>query len=117
IEFNAGKYNDAMTAINQSIRFMSKRVSQRVANIYATKAEIYLKLNQPDLALPLLTRAQKVTDSAGFKTVSSVGYTEIDYDFYQYYLGQGKTAEAEKSLLTAYQKSSNEQGVPLQLKY
>ncbi|MGZ3767957.1 MAG: hypothetical protein ACXVA2_25050, partial [Mucilaginibacter sp.] len=117
IEFNAGKYNDAMTAINQSIRFMSKRVSQRVVNIYATKAEIYFKLNHPDLGLPLLMKAQRLTDSAGFKTVSSVGYTEIDYDFYQYYLGQGKTAEAEKSLLTAYQKSSNEQGVPLQLKY
>ena len=117
IEFNAGRYNDAMTAINESIRFMSKRVSQRVANIYATKAEIFLKLNQPDLAWPLLTRAQKVTDSAGFKTVSSVGYTEIDYDFYDYYLTKGNASEAERSLLTAYQKSSNEQGVPLQLKY
>ncbi|HTI58857.1 ATP-binding protein [Mucilaginibacter sp.] len=117
IEYNAGKYNEALAAINESIRFMSKRVSQRVANIYATKAEIYLKLNHPDLAFPLLTRAKKVTDSAGFKTVSSVGYTEIDYDFYDYYLGQGNSAEAERSLLTAYQKSSNEQGVPLQLKY
>ena len=73
-------------------RFMSKRVSQRVANIYATKGEIYLKLNQPDLALPFLNRAKKMTDSAGFKLVSSVGYTEIDYEFYQYYIGQGNSA-------------------------
>ncbi|MFI5160217.1 MAG: ATP-binding protein [Sphingobacteriales bacterium] len=117
IAFSAGKYKEAMTAINESIRFMSKRVSQRVANIYATKAWIYLELNQPDLALPFLERAKKMTDSAGFKLVSSVGYTEIDYEYFEYYNGRGNFAEAEKSLLLAYQRSSNEQGVPLQLKY
>ncbi len=103
--------------VNESIRFMSKRVTQRVANTLANKAYIYLKLNQPDLALPLLNRVNKMTDSAGFKLVSSIGYSEIDYEYYEYYIGQGNSAEAEKSLLAAYQKSSNEQGVPLQLKY
>jgi len=117
IEFNAGRYAEAMKFINQSIATMGKRVTQRVVSILTVKAGIYLKINQPDLALPLLTRAQRLTDSAGFKTVSSVGYTEIDYDFYEYYLGQGNTDKAEKSLLIAYQKSSNEQGVPLQQKY
>jgi len=117
IEFNAGRYDDAMSFINKSILFMSRRVTQRVVTIFTVKAGIYLKLNQPGLALPLLNKAKKLTDSAGFKTVSSVGYTEIDYNFYEYYLTKGNTPEAEKSLLLAYQKSSNEQGVPLQLKY
>jgi len=58
-----------------------------------------------------------MTDSAGYKLVSSVGYTEVDYEYYEYYVSHGNSAEAEKSLLSAYQKSSNEQGVPLQLKY
>ncbi|HTE00867.1 MAG TPA: ATP-binding protein [Mucilaginibacter sp.] len=117
IAFDAGKYDDALNFINESIRFMSKRATQRVANIFNTKAGIYIKLNKPDLALPLLNKAKKLTDSAGFKTVSSVGYTEIDYYFYEYYLGKGNTREAERSLLLAYEKSSNEQGIPLQLKY
>ena len=117
VSFNEGKYEEALTLVNESIRFMSKRVTQRSANILANKAGIYLKLNQPDQALPLLDRVKKMTDSAGFKLVSSIGYTEIDYEYYEYYVSQGNTAEAEKSLLTAYQKSSNEQGVPLQLKY
>ncbi len=116
-EFNAGRYDVALKFINESIQFISKRSSQRVANIYATKAKIYLKLNQPDLALPLLDRTKKMTDSAGYKLVSSVGYTETDYEYYEYYTAKGNTGEAEKSLLAAYQKSSNEQGVPLQLKY
>jgi len=117
IEFNAGRYDEAMKFADQCIRTLSKNVTQRVVSIFTTKAGIYLKLNQPDLALPLLNKAQRWTDSAGFKTVSSVGYTEIDYDFYEYYISKGNTGEAEKALLTAYKKSSNEQGVPLQLKY
>ncbi len=117
ISFSAGKYNDALDQINQSIRFMSKTVSQRVVAIITLKAGIYLKLNQSALALPLLNRAQKLTNSGGYKTVSSVGYTEIDYDYYQYYIDKGNTPQAEKSLLVAYQKATNEKGVPLQLKY
>jgi len=117
VEFNAGRYDDAMKYIDQSIRFMGKNVTQRLVSALTVKAGIYLKINEPDAALPLLNQAQKWTDSAAFKTVSSVGYTEIDYDFYEYYISKGNTGEAEKSLLTAYQKSSNEQGVPLQLKY
>ena len=117
VSFNEGKYEDALKLVNESIRFMSKRITQRSANILANKAAIYLKLNQPDLALPLLNRVKKMTDSAGFKLVSSIGYTEIDYEYYEYYVSQGNIPEAEKSLLAAYQKSSNEQGVPLQLKY
>jgi two-component system, NtrC family, sensor kinase len=117
VEFNAGKYDEAMKFIDKSIATMRKHVSQREANIYATKAGIYLKLNQPNLALPFLDRTKKMTDSAGYKLVSSVGYTEIDYEYYEYYISKGNTDEAEKSLLAAYQKSSNEQGVPLQLKY
>jgi|SRR6185312_232616 len=117
IEFNAGKYDQAMKFADQCIRTMSKNVTQRVVSIFTIKAGIYLKINKPDLAFPLLNKAQKWTDSAAFKTVSSVGYTEIDYDFYEYYISKGNTGLAEKALLTAYQKSSNEQGVPLQLKY
>jgi len=117
ISNSTGKYNDALAQINESIRFMSKTMSQRVVAIITLKAGIYLKLNQPDLALPLLNRAQKLTDSAGYKTVSSVGYTEIDYDYYEYYLAKGNTAQAEKSLLIASQKATNEKGVPIQLKY
>ena len=117
VSFNEGKYDDALKLVNECIRFMGKRVTQRIANILANKAYIYLKLNQPDLALPILNRVEKMTDSAGFKLVSSIGYTEIDYEYYEYYVSKGNTAEAEKSLLSAYQKSSNEQGVPLQLKY
>jgi len=115
--FNSGRYNEALAYINEAIRFMGKKMSQRVATIKAVKAGIYLKLNQPDLALPLLDRAKQLSDSAGFKTVSSVGYTEIDYYYYEYYLFKGNTAQAEKALLLAYQKATNEKGVPLQLKY
>ncbi len=117
ISNSTGKYNDALGQINESIRFMSKTMSQRVVAIITLKAGIYLKLNQPDLALPLLNRAQKLTDSAGYKTVSSVGYTEIDYDYYEYYMAKGNTAQAEKSLLIASQKATDEKGVPIQLKY
>ncbi len=117
ISFNTGKYAEAMSEIDQSLRYISKTVSQRTVAIIVIKAGIYLKLNQPDEAFPLLNRAEKMTDSAGFKTVSSVGYTEIDYDYYQYYLAKGNTAQGEKCLLLAYQKAVNEKGVPLQLKY
>src|SRR5665213_1147062 len=117
VSFNEGKYEDALKLVNESILVMSKKVTQRTANIFTTKAGIYLKINQPDLALPLLDRVKKMTDSASFKLVSSIGYTEIDYEYYEYYISKGNTGLAEKTLLTAYQKSSNEQGVPLQLKY
>jgi two-component system NtrC family sensor kinase len=117
ISFSTGKYDDALARINESIRFMSKTMSQRVVATITLKAGIYLKLNQPDLALPLLNRVRRLTDSAGYKTVSSTGYTEIDYDYYEYYLAKGNTAQAEKSLLLAYQKATNEKGVPIQLKY
>jgi len=117
VEFNEGRYDEALKMVNESIRFMSKTVTQRMVAIITTKAAIYLRLNQPDLALPLLDQAKKLSDAKGFKTVSTVGFTEIDYEYYAYYLSQANFVKAERSLLLAYQHAIKERGIPLQLKY
>ncbi|HWD86758.1 MAG TPA: ATP-binding protein [Mucilaginibacter sp.] len=117
IDYSEKKYDEALGHINACLQLIKKRPTQRLATVFTQKANIYLALGQPEDALPYLEKARRMTDSAGFKTVSSVGYTEIDYDYYRYYLAKGKTDAAEQSLLLALKKSFDEKGIPLQLKY
>ena len=114
---NAGNYKDALDLATKSIRLLGKKPSQRLAGVLSLEANAYLELKQPDLAFPILNRIKKMSDSATVKVVSAFGFTETDYFYYEYYVSKDSIPMAEKSLLLAYKKAINENGVALQLKY
>lgn len=114
--FQEKKYTDALAFINQGIA-IQKVVSQRTATHYSFKAQVYLAMRNPALALPVLERAKAVADSGSYKTVNNFGDMEIDYDYYLYYQLTGDRKKAEEALLTALKNVTEQKGLNLQLKY
>ena len=114
--FQQKKYADALVFLNKEIE-LGIVVSQRTATNYSFKAQVYLTLGQPVLALPTLERAKTIADSGSYKTVNNFGDMEVDYDYYLYYKLTGNRRKAEESLLTALKNVTDQKGVNLQLKY
>ncbi len=115
--FNDLQFDRALEYIEEAIQYTDKKPSQRLDAYRAFKAEIYLRLHQPDKAFPIMKRVRFEADSASFKMVSNFGYMEIDYDYYLYYLSQGDATAAEKSILNAIETASRENAATVQLKY
>ena len=115
--FDSGQYEEALKLTSESVRLLGKKPSQRLVGVLTYKAASYLKLNQPDLAFPILNEVRRMSDSASFKMAGAFGLTEIDYNFYEYYIIKNNVPLAEKSLLLAYKKAMSENGVPVELKY
>jgi two-component system NtrC family sensor kinase len=109
-------YSDALKLIDEGFA-TTHIISQRIATYFAFKANIYLAMGQPSLALPQMERAKKLSDSASYKTINNFGDMEIDYDDYLYYQLKGDHKKAEQSLLTALKKVTDEKGVEMELKY
>ena len=114
--FQQKKYTDALAFINKGIA-LHLVVSQRTATHYSFKAQIYLAMRQPALALPPLERAKAIADSGSFKTLNNFGDMEVDYAHYQYYQLTGNLKEAERSLLIALKDVTDQKGERLELKY
>ncbi len=107
-----------MSQLNTAIKYTGGSNSNSDYALYMVqKAEIYIKLNQADAALPLLNRAKTVADSAGFQVFNTNGNLEVDYAFFQYYQSKADPALAEKYLLRAYKEVIAEKNTQLQLKY
>jgi two-component system NtrC family sensor kinase len=109
-------YKNALSYINKGIE-KQNMVTQRTASSLSFKAQIYLHLKQPDLALPVLERAKAIADSGSFKTVNNFGDMEIDYAYYLYYQLTGSMDKAENALLTALKNVTDQKGIRFELKY
>jgi two-component system NtrC family sensor kinase len=113
--YNQHKYNQSLAKINAAIS--GDHRPEILATFYVTKAESYLGLGQPSLAWTILERAKAMADSGSFSLANTTGNLEIDYALYDYYRQTGNNAEAEKYLLIAKNKSTQENDVGLMLKY
>ncbi len=112
-------YQEAITDLDKGLRsYKSQQTNTGInAILMVNEAQVYVTLNQLNHALPLLTRAQFIADSANFPLFTTQGPLEADYGFYQYYRQSGDNAKAEKFLQAASQKAVKEHAFELRLKY
>ncbi|MDQ3291800.1 MAG: ATP-binding protein [Bacteroidota bacterium] len=81
------------------------------------KSLLYLDMNQPDKAFPLMVKVKNISDSLKIPLVGTLGELETDFAFYRYYKNFDKNELAEKYILTAYKKAVEAKSNNLQLKY
>jgi two-component system NtrC family sensor kinase len=112
----AYKYNISISVDPKTHLYIYARGS---ACCFSDEALAYIKLGQPELALPNLQKAQKIIDSGKYYNISvgRLGYLEFDYIYYKYYRLVGKNKRAEKSLLTACQIASKTNNRHFKLAY
>jgi len=111
-------YQKAIGEMDKAISYEGQGSrSAAFATFAVHKGFDYLELGQSSTALSLFKKAKHMADSAGYHVDNTTGELEIDYGFYKYYRQEGNLAEAERSLLEANRKASEEKTARLELKY
>jgi len=113
------RFSEALNYANEAIRYTEKHFDSDGAYVTAInqKALLYVEMQKPDMALPLLTEVQSLIDRFGYQMSSTSGDIEADYAFYKYYQLIDDQKKAVTSLLAAYNESLEVDIKLLQLKY
>ncbi len=111
-------YSEALKNINESLELCDQLLETEFKAIsLAEKGGILLEMNKPEEAYQVLGIAMAFRDSISLSMVTPQGNFEGEYYLYKYYYAKGDEVNAEKQLLTAYDKAIEAKSDGLRQKY